>query len=581
MLRLLRQYLAPYKRALILITALLLVQAFGQLYLPYLNASIINNGVLTGDTAYILKIGGFMLLVTAVFTVASIVAVYFSARTAMRFGRDVRRAQFERVQEFALREVNEFTAPSLITRNTNDVQQVQMVVVMSLTTMISAPIVAIGGVIMAIQEDVQLSIMLIVVIPMMIIVIGAIIVRAVPQFAIMQDRIDRINLVLRENLTGIRVIRAFVKNRFERQRFADANADLTSTALKVNRLFALMMPSLMLILNVATIGVLWFGGHLVDNGSLEIGNLTAFIAYVTQILTSVMMAVMMSVMIPRASASANRIQEVLDTNPNITEPENPSSQIPTAGVIELRNVDFSYPGAEQPVLHDVSFTCQPGEMTAIVGSTGAGKTTAINLMTRLYDVTGGEVLIDGTNVKDLLFEDLWAAFGMVPQKAFLFAGTIATNLRFGKQDATEAEIWQALRIAQAENFVRALPAGIDSIVDQGGQNLSGGQRQRIAIARALIRQPLVYVFDDSFSALDFTTDTKLRAALAEHTFLSEQNAPAVIVVAQRVSTVLNADQIIVLDEGRVVGIGDHHALLESCEIYREIVYSQLTAQEAS
>jgi ATP-binding cassette subfamily B protein len=581
MLRLLRQYLAPYKRTLILITALLLVQAFGQLYLPYLNASIINNGVLTGDTAYILKIGGFMLLVTAVFTVASIVAVYFSARTAMRFGRDVRRAQFERVQEFALREVNEFTAPSLITRNTNDVQQVQMVVVMSLTTMISAPIVAIGGVIMAIQEDVQLSIMLIVVIPMMIIVIGAIIVRAVPQFAIMQDRIDRINLVLRENLTGIRVIRAFVKNRFERQRFADANADLTSTALKVNRLFALMMPSLMLILNVATIGVLWFGGHLVDNGSLEIGNLTAFIAYVTQILTSVMMAVMMSVMIPRASASANRIQEVLDTNPNITEPENPSSQIPTAGVIELRNVDFSYPGAEQPVLHDVSFTCQPGEMTAIVGSTGAGKTTAINLMTRLYDVTGGEVLIDGTNVKDLLFEDLWAAFGMVPQKAFLFAGTIATNLRFGKQDATEAEIWQALRIAQAENFVRALPAGIDSIVDQGGQNLSGGQRQRIAIARALIRQPLVYVFDDSFSALDFTTDTKLRAALAEHTFLSEQNAPAVIVVAQRVSTVLNADQIIVLDEGRVVGIGDHHALLESCEIYREIVYSQLTAQEAS
>ena len=581
MLRLLRQYLAPYKRTLILITALLLVQAFGQLYLPYLNASIINNGVLTGDTAYILKIGGVMLLVTAVFTVASIVAVYFSARTAMRFGRDVRRAQFERVQEFALREVNEFTAPSLITRNTNDVQQVQMVVVMSLTTMISAPIVAIGGVIMAIQEDVQLSILLIVVIPMMIIVIGAIIVRAVPQFAVMQDRIDRINLVLRENLTGIRVIRAFVKNRFERQRFADANADLTSTALRVNRLFAMMMPSLMFILNIATIGVLWFGGHLVDNGSLEIGNLTAFIAYVTQILTSVMMAVMMSVMIPRASASAIRIQEVLDTNPHITEPVHPSSQTPTAGVIELRNVDFSYPGAEQPVLHDVSFTCKPGEMTAIVGSTGAGKTTAINLMTRLYDVTDGEVLIDGTNVKDLLFEDLWNAFGMVPQKAFLFAGTIATNLRFGKQDATEGEIWQALRIAQAEDFVRALPAGIDSIVDQGGQNLSGGQRQRIAIARALIRQPLVYVFDDSFSALDFTTDTKLRAALAEHTFLSEQNAPTVIVVAQRVSTVLKADQIVVLDEGRVVGVGDHHSLLESSEIYREIVYSQLTAQEAS
>jgi len=581
MLRLLRQYLAPYRRTLALITGLLLIQAFGQLYLPYLNASIINNGVLTGDTAYILKIGGFMLLVTAVFTVASIVAVYFSARTAMRFGRDVRRAQFERVQEFALREVNEFTAPSLITRNTNDVQQVQMVVVMSLTTMISAPIVAIGGVVMALQEDVQLSTLLIVVIPLMIVVIGAIIVKAVPQFAIMQDRIDRINLVLRENLTGIRVIRAFVKNRFERERFREANADLTATALKVNRLFALMMPSLMLILNIATIGVLWFGGRLVDNGTLEIGNLTAFIAYVTQILTSVMMAVMMAVMIPRASASATRIQEVLDTKPAINEPINPSTQTPTAGVVEFHHVDFSYPGAEQPVLHDVNFTCRPGEMTAIVGSTGSGKTTAINLMARLYDVSAGEVTIDGTNVKDLLFEDLWAAFGMVPQKAFLFAGTIASNLRFGKQEATEVEIWQALKIAQAADFVRALPAGIDSVVDQGGQNLSGGQRQRIAIARALIRQPLIYVFDDSFSALDFTTDTKLRAALAEHTFQSEQNAPTVIVVAQRVSTVLKADQIIVLDEGRVVGIGNHHALMESCEIYREIVFSQLTAQEAS
>jgi len=576
MIRLLRQFLKPYRRTLIVIIALLSIQALGQLYLPNLNASIINEGVLKGDTDYILRTGAFMLLVTAVFTVAGVTAVYFSARTAMRFGRDVRGSLFERVQDFALREVNEFTAPSLITRNTNDVQQVQMLVVMALTTMISAPIVAIGGVLMAMHEDLRLSALLLVVIPLLLLVIGSIVYRAVPQFQVMQERIDRVNLVLRENLSGIRVIRAFVRNRFERERFAQANDALTDTSLRVQRLFALMMPSLSLILNLAVVGVLWFGGHLVDDGSLQIGNLTAFIAYVMQILTSVMMAVMIVVMVPRAAASAERIQEVLDTEPAIVEPEHPSVLVPTAGVVEFREVDFLYPGAEQPVLRDVSFTCRPGQVTAIVGSTGVGKTTAVNLMSRLYDVSAGQVLVDGVDVRDLAFEPLWSAFGAVPQKAFLFRGTIESNLKFGKPEATEDEMWAALETAQAADFVRELPEGLKSRIDQGGANLSGGQRQRIAIARALIRKPLIYIFDDSFSALDFTTDARLRSALREQT-----THATVIIVAQRVSTVMQAEQIVVLDDGRVEGIGTHQELMADCETYREIVYSQLSATEAA
>ncbi|MDD2858688.1 MAG: ABC transporter ATP-binding protein [Candidatus Nanopelagicales bacterium] len=576
LVRLLRRSLAPYRRTLALVIVLLLIQAFGQLYLPNLNASIINNGVLTGDTGYILRIGALMLLVTAVFTVAAIVAVYYSARTAMRFGRDVRGDLFAKVQSFALREVNTFTAPSLITRNTNDVQQVQMLVVMGLTTMISAPIVAVGGVIMAVKENVQLSALLLLIIPVMLIVIGSIVLRAVPQFTVMQDRIDRINLVLREKLSGIRVIRAFVRTDYERQRFADANDALTDTSLRVARLFALMMPSLSLILNMAVVGVLWFGGHLVDSGSMPVGNLTAFIAYVMQILTSVMMAVMMVVMIPRASASADRIQEVLDTEPAIREVDDPSTVVPSRGVVELRDVDFRYPGAEQPVLHAVSFTCRPGEVTAIVGSTGVGKTTAINLMTRLYDTTGGAVLIDGVDVRDLPFEVLWSCFGLVPQKAFLFSGTIATNLQFGRPGATEEEMWAALETAQAAAFVRELPDGLHARIDQGGANFSGGQRQRLAIARALVREPLIAIFDDSFSALDFTTDANLRRALKDRT-----SHATVIIVAQRVNTVMQADQIVVLDDGQVVGTGTHHELMQTCETYQEIVSSQLSAAEAA
>ncbi len=576
MIRLLRQFLQPYRRTLVFIIVLLSIQALGQLYLPNLNASIINNGVLKGDTDYILRTGAFMLLVTALFTIAGVTAVYYSARTAMRFGRDVRRSIFERVQGFALREVNEFTAPSLITRNTNDVQQIQMLVVMALTTMISAPIVAIGGVLMAMHEDLRLSALLLVVIPLLLFVIGAIVFRAVPQFQVMQERIDRINLVLRENLSGIRVIRAFVRNRYERERFAEANDALTDTSLRVQRLFALMMPSLSLILNLAVVGVLWFGGQLVNDGSLQIGNLTAFIAYVMQILTSVMMAVMIVVMVPRAAASAERIQEVLDTEPAIVEPEHPSLIIPTIGLVEFRDVDFLYPGAEQPVLQNVSFTCRPGQVTAIVGSTGVGKTTAINLMSRLYDVSSGQVLVDGVDVRDLSFESLWAAFGAVPQKAFLFRGTIESNLKFGKPEATEEQMWAALETAQAADFVRELQGGLQARIDQGGANLSGGQRQRIAIARALIRQPLIYIFDDSFSALDFTTDARLRSALREQT-----THATVIIVAQRVSTVMQAEQIVVLDDGRVEGIGTHQELMADCETYREIVFSQLSATEAA
>ncbi|MDO9485594.1 MAG: ABC transporter ATP-binding protein [Actinomycetota bacterium] len=576
MIRLLRQFLHPYRQTLVIIVLLLTVQALGQLYLPNLNASIINEGVLKGDTDFILRTGAFMLIVTAVFTVAGVIAVYYSARTAMRFGRDVRLSLFERVQGFALREVNEFTAPSLITRNTNDVQQIQMLVVMALTTMISAPIVAVGGIFMAMHEDLRLSALLLVVVPLLLLVIGLIVFRAVPQFQVMQDRIDRINLVLREKLSGIRVIRAFVRNGYERERFAEANDALTATSLRVQRLFALMMPSLSLILNLAIVAVLWFGGMLVNDGSLQIGNLTAFIAYVTQILTSVMMAVMIVVMIPRAAASAERIQEVLDTEPAIREPEHPSEVLPTAGVVEFRDVDFLYPGAEQPVLQGVNFTCSPGQVTAIVGSTGVGKTTAVNLMSRLYDVSGGQVLIDGVDVRELPFESLWAAFGAVPQKAFLFRGTIASNLRFGKPEATEDEMWAALATAQAADFVREMPEGLAARIDQGGANLSGGQRQRIAIARALIRKPLIYIFDDSFSALDFTTDARLRSALREQT----TNA-TVIIVAQRVSTVMTAEQIVVFDGGRIEGIGSHQELLETCETYREIVFSQLTATEAA
>ena len=566
---LLVEYLKPHRWVLVGISLLLLVQAIGGLILPSLMADIINKGVVTGDTAYILRTGGVMLLLTAAVGIASVVTVYFSARTSMRFGRDIRGDLFRRVQLFSVSQMHKFTVPSLITRNTNDVQQVQMLVMVGLTMMVLAPVTAIGGIIMAIRENVQLSSLLLVTVPLMLLAIGIMVAKAVPLFRVMQIKIDGVNGVLRENLAGIRVIRAFVRTEFEEQRFAEANADLTDTALKVTRLFALIFPTLMLIMNLAIVATIWFGGHLIDDGSMPIGNLFAFQAYIMQILFSVMMAVMTMMMIPRAAASGERILQVLRTEPDIAEPEDPARQRPVRGRIELRDVDFRYPGAEDAVLQGITCTFEPGATTAIVGGTGSGKSTLVNLLPRLMDVTDGCVLVDGVDVRDLRLEDLWDAFGIVPQRAFLFGGTIGSNVRFGDAQASDEQVWSALDTAQAREFVDLLPDGLAAPVEQGGVNFSGGQRQRLAIARAIVREPLVYLFDDSFSALDYATDARLRAALAQTTKDS-----TVIIVAQRVSTVMNADRIIVLDGGRIVGSGTHGELLETCEAYREIVASQ-------
>ena len=576
MKRLLSQHLAPYRRPITLVIALLLIQAIGQLYLPSLNADIINLGVLTGDTAVILRTGAVMLVVTTLVSVASIIAVYFSARTAMGFGRDVRARLFRHVEGFSLRELQEFGAPSLITRNTNDVQQVQMLIVMGLTILISAPIMAIGGILMAIQEDAELSLLLLVIIPLMLLIIWLIVRQTIPMFRIMQIKIDRINLILREQLTGIRVIRAFVRAEFEMDRFTEANDDVTRTALRVSRLFALMMPTLMLIFNLATIAIIWFGGQLVDSGSMPIGNLTAFIAYVSQILFAVMMAVMMVVMIPRAAASAERIQVVLDRQSSIREEVNPTdhSAQQAEGQVELDRVVYRYPGASEPVLQDVSISMQPGHTTAIVGSTGSGKTTLLNCILRLLDVTQGSVIVDGLDVREQRLEELWSSMSLVPQRPMLFSGTIASNLRLGAPQASDVELWKALEWSQAHDFVATLADGLDSPVEQGGANFSGGQRQRLAIARALVRQPRIYLFDDAFSALDFATEARLRAALRVAT-----RGATVIVVAQRVSSIMHADQIVVLDSGRVAGIGTHDQLLSSCAIYQEIVESQVNVDD--
>jgi ATP-binding cassette subfamily B protein len=572
---LLRRFLAPYRGPLAIVIVLLLVQAIGNLYLPELNADIINNGVVTGDVGYIVRVGLGMLAVTLVLGITAIVGVYYSARTAMAFGRDLRGAMFRSVQRFALREMNEFGTPSLITRNTNDVQQVQMFVIMALTIMISAPIMAVGGVIMALRQDLVLSRLLIIVVPLMGVFIGLVISRALPLFRATQRKIDTVNRVLREQLTGVRVIRAFVRETHEEQRFEAANADLTDTMLRVNRLFALMMPGLMLIMNLSSVAILWFGGERVGAGEMPIGNLTAFLTYLMQILMAVMMATMMFVMVPRAAASAERIDAVLAVEPAITDPPSPE---PSSGraALEFRDVDFRYPGAEEPVLCEVSLHVSPGETVAVVGSTGSGKSTLVTLVPRLYDVSAGAVLLDGVDVRSLAREDLWSHIGFVPQRAFLFSGTVASNLRVGKPDATEAEMWHALQVAQAADFVRSLAEGLEAPIDQGGTNVSGGQRQRLAIARAVIRRPDVYVFDDSFSALDYATDARLRAALAR-----EVSEAAVLVVAQRVSTIMHADRIVVLDGGRVVGIGTHGELMQTCETYREIVSSQITEAEAA
>jgi ATP-binding cassette subfamily B protein len=577
MTALLRGYLRPYRWQLVVVITLLLIQAIGQLLLPSLNADIINKGVLTGDTGYIMRTGGMMLLVTLLLGVCSIAGSYYGALTAMGFGRDVRAALFRTVQRFSLYEVNQFGAPSLITRNTNDIQQVQMLVVMGLTFMITAPITMVGGVFMALRQNVKLSGLLVVIIPLMAGLVGAVMTKAVPLFRSVQKKIDKINQVLRENLTGIRVIRAFVRTDSEQQRFADANGDLTGTTLRVTRLLAFTMPALMLIINCSSIAIIWFGGKLVDGGDLEIGSLTAFISYMTQILFAVMMAVMMVAMVPRAAASAERVQDVLGTEPAITDPNRPTTApVGESGRIEFRDVEFRYPGASAPVLCNVSLTFIPGQTTAIVGSTGSGKTTLVNLIPRLYDVTSGSLLVDGVDVRQHDRQQLWSRMGLVPQRAFLFSGSVAENLRYGKEDATDEELWHALDVAQAREVVEGLPGGLDAPLEQAGANLSGGQRQRLAIARALVRRPTIYVFDDSFSALDYATDARLRAALREDT-----RETTVIIVAQRISTVLTADRIVVLDCGEVVGVGTHDELLVNCPTYAEIVSSQLNPAEAA
>ena len=575
MIGLLAAFLRPYWRALVLVMVLLLVQSLANLYLPELNADIINNGVATGDTDYIIRTGGVMLGATVILGIASIIAVYWGAKTAMAFGRDVRGAIFRSVESFSQVEVNHFGPASLITRNTNDVQQVQMVVLMGVTVMATAPIMMVGGLIMALRQDVPLTGLVFVIVPIMAAIIGLLVRRAMPLFREMQLKIDRINQVMREKLSGIRVIRAFVRTDYEERRFEGANRDLFDTALSVNRLFAVMMPTLMAIMNLTTVAVLWFGALRVDSGGMSIGNLTAFLQYIIQVLFAIMMATFMFVMVPRAAVSSDRISEVLRTEPSIHDPVDPVSP-PRTGRVEFRDVEFRYPGAEDPVLRGISFSAGPGETTAIVGSTGSGKSTLINLLPRFYDITGGAVLVDGVDVRAMDRADLWSRIGLVPQRAFLFGGTIASNLRYGDEAATEEDLWRALEIAQGREFVEEMPERLEAPVAQGGTNVSGGQRQRLAIARALVKRPDIYVFDDTFSALDFRTDARLRAAL--HRDLA---SATVIIVAQRVGTILHADRIVVLEDGAIAGIGTHDELMASCATYREIVFSQLSEEEVA
>jgi len=576
LMRLLREHLRPYWGAVALLLVFQLAQTIATLYLPNLNARIIDDGVAQGDTGVIWRTGWIMLAVSLGQVIAAVVATYFGARTAMRFGRDLRQRLFAHVQEFSAQEVTKFGAPTLITRTTNDVQQVQMVVYMTAVFAVMAPIMLIGGAIMAMREDVKLSGVLVVVIPVLAIVVGLIVSRMVPYFRQMQARIDAVNSVLREQITGMRVIRAFVRERRESERFGVANGNLFTAALATGRLMALMFPSLMLIMNVTSVAIMWFGGHRIDSGGMQVGQLTAFITYAMYILMAVMMSSMMFVMIPRAMVSAGRIGEVIDTPTSVLPPTEPVP-LPADGRGELRleGVSFSYPGAEDAVLEDIDLVARPGEITAVIGATGSGKTTLVNLIPRLFDVTGGRVLIDGVDVRELAPEQLWNRIGLVPQKPYLFSGTVRSNLQYGKEDATDEELWHALEVAQAKEFVEALDEGLDAPIAQGGSNVSGGQRQRLAIARALVRRPSVYLFDDSFSALDYATDARLRAALEPET-----RDATVLIVAQRVATIRYAAHIVVLDDGHVVAEGTHAELMASSTTYQEIVYSQLSAAEA-
>ena len=575
LLSLLRTHLRPYGAAICGIIVLQLAQTLATLYLPNLNADIIDNGVAVGDTGHILRIGAVMLGITLLQIISAISAVYFAAKTAMRLGRDIRRSVFEHVQSFSARELSEFGAPSLITRNTNDVQQVQMVVLLSFTIMIIAPIMLVGGVIMALRQDVKLSGLLLVVIPILVTTVALIARKLAPLFRQMQKRIDRVNTVLREQITGIRVVRAFVRDTYEHRRFEKANDELTRTSISIGRLMALMFPTVMLVMNLSSAAVLWFGGQRIDGGDMHVGALTAFLTYIMQILMAVMMAVMMFVLLPRAAVSAERIQEVLRTRTTVVPPSKGIVDMPSPGTVEFREVEFKYPGAQAPVLRDISFTVHPGETLAIIGSTGAGKTTLIQLIPRLFDASSGQVSIGGVNIRDLEPDTLQQAVGYVPQRPYLFSGTVASNLLYGRKGASESEMWRALETAQAREFVEDMTNGLQASISQGGNNVSGGQRQRLSIARAVIRRPDVYLFDDSFSALDITTDAALRADLEKVTQKS-----AVIIVGQRISTIRTADEILVLDDGEIVGRGTHEHLLKDCVTYQEIVNSQLDAEES-
>ncbi|CAL9555066.1 ABC transporter ATP-binding protein [Streptomyces althioticus] len=576
LIRLLRDRLRPYKRPLALLVVLQFLQTCATLYLPTLNADIIDNGVVQGDTGYILGYGGLMIGISLAQVVCNVGAVYYGARTAAALGRDLRAAVFDRVQSFSAREVGHFGAPSLITRTTNDVQQIQMLTLMTFTLMVSAPIMCVGGVVLALGLDVPLSGVLVAVVPVLGVCVTLIVRRLRPLFRTMQERLDTVNRVLREQITGNRVIRAFVRDTYEQKRFHGSNTELTDVALRTGNLLALMFPVVMTVVNLSSIAVVWFGAHRIDGGGMQIGDLTAFLAYLMQIVMSVMMATFMFMMVPRAEVCAERVQEVLDTSSSVVPPPAPVTELRRHGHLEIRGAGFRYPGAEEPVLRAVDLVARPGEVTAVIGSTGSGKSTLLGLVPRLFDATDGEVLVDGVPVADLDPALLARTVGLVPQKPYLFAGTVATNLRYGNPDATDEELWHALEVAQGKDFVERLEGGLDAPIAQGGTNVSGGQRQRLAIARTLVQRPEIYLFDDSFSALDYATDAALRAALARETAEA-----TVVIVAQRVATIRDADRIVVLDEGRVVGTGRHHELMADNETYREIVLSQLTEAEAA
>ncbi|WP_328376876.1 ABC transporter ATP-binding protein/permease [Streptomyces sp. NBC_00440] len=576
LISLLRTHLRPYKKPMALLALLQLLQTCATLYLPTLNADIIDNGVVKGDSGYILSYGGLMIAISVVQVICNGGAVYFGARTASALGRDIRAGVFDRVQSFSAREVGHFGAPSLITRTTNDVQQIQMLVLMSFTLMASAPIMCVGAIVLALGQDVPLSLVLIAVVPVMLVLVSLIVRRMRPLFRKMQVRLDTVNRVLREQITGNRVIRAFVKDAYEKERFKGANAELTDVSLGTARLMALMFPTVMTVVNVSSIAVVWFGAHRIDSGAMQIGALTAFLSYLMQIVMSVMMATFMFMMVPRAEVCAERIQEVLSTDSSVVPPMNPVTELARHGHLEIRGAGFKYPGAEASVLREVALEALPGETTAVIGSTGSGKSTLLGLVPRLFDATGGAVLVDGTDVRELDPVLLAKTVSLVPQKPYLFSGTVATNLRYGNPDATDDELWHALDVAQAKGFVEALEGGLNAPIAQGGTNVSGGQRQRLAIARTLVQRPEIYLFDDSFSALDYATDAALRTALRRETAES-----TVVIVAQRVSTIRDADRIVVMDEGQVVGTGRHHELMDGNETYREIVLSQLTEAEAA